>query len=226
MQGDPKLETEYASEPLHIARRWQEAGAKWVHVVNLDGAFGEQSAENLAALKRILKKATGLQVQFGGGLRDLASVRRALDLGVSRVVFGTAAVQSPGLVAEALKAFGPQHVAIGIDARDNFVQTHGWQQGTGITAQDLAQNWADRGVHWLIFTDVARDGMGRGLNLQATAHLADVTGLNVIASGGVASLEDVRRTYEAGLSGVIIGRALYEERVRLEDALRVRRETG
>jgi phosphoribosylformimino-5-aminoimidazole carboxamide ribotide isomerase len=225
MQGDPDRETKYADDPLRVAGRWQQAGAEWVHVVNLDGAFGERSAENLAALERILKGTIGVRVQFGGGLRDLASIRQALDLGVSRVVLGTAAARNPALVEAALDAFGAQHVAVGIDARDGRVRTHGWQQGAGISALDLAQDWADKGIHWLIFTDVARDGMGQGLNLEATVRLADVTGLNVIASGGVDSLEDVRRTYEAGLSGVIIGRALYEGRVVLEDALRVKNET-
>jgi phosphoribosylformimino-5-aminoimidazole carboxamide ribotide isomerase len=225
VQGDPGRETKYASDPLHVAHRWRAAGAAWVHVVNLDGAFGERSATNLAALKRVLRGATGLQVQFGGGLRDLASIQQALDLGVNRVVLGTAAVCRPALVEGALGVFGAQRVALGIDARGGRVQTHGWQQGAGITALDLAQHWADRGIRWLIFTDVARDGMGQGLNLQATVGVSETSGLNVIASGGVASLEDVRRTYEAGLSGVIIGRALYEGQVKLEDALRVRRET-
>jgi phosphoribosylformimino-5-aminoimidazole carboxamide ribotide isomerase len=235
MQGDPNQETKYADEPLSVARRWQEAGAEWLHIVNLDGAFGERSQENQAALERIL--TTGLQVQFGGGLRNLESIRRALDLGVNRVVIGTAAVKNPALVKAALEDFGPERVAVGIDARQGKVRTHGWKEAASVTAVELAQQWAARGVHWVIFTDVAHDGMGSGLNLRATKQLAQATGpstalrlrsgqgsghcLNVIASGGVASLEDVRQAYEAGLSGVIIGRALYEGQVRLEDALRV-----
>ncbi len=222
MQGDPDRETAYGSDPLRVARRWQEAGAEWVHVVNLDGALGERGRENLSALERILSLANGLQIQFGGGLRDLASVRRALDLGVNRVVFGTAAVRDPALVEAALGAFGAQRVAVGIDARDGQVRTHGWQRGGEIAALDLARRWADRGIRWLVFTDVARDGMGRGLNVEATVRLADVTGLNVIASGGVVSLDDVRLAYEANLSGVIIGRALYEGCLTLEDALNLR----
>jgi phosphoribosylformimino-5-aminoimidazole carboxamide ribotide isomerase len=223
MQGDPDRETQYADEPLHVARRWWDAGARWLHVVNLDGALGSSAGDNLAALKRVLDCAptTGLRVQFGGGLRDLASIRRVLGLGVSRAVIGTAAVEDPALVEAALTAFGPERVAVGIDARDGRVRTHGWQQDTEITALELAHRWADSGVHWVIFTDVARDGMSTGLNLDATVSLARETGLNVIASGGVASLEDVRRTYRAGLSGVIIGRALYEGQIALEDALRI-----
>jgi len=219
MQGDPDRETQYAKDPLHVARRWQEAGTDWLHVVNLDGALDESGRQNLAALERVL--TTGLKVQFGGGMRDLESIRRALDLGVSRAVIGTAAVENPALVEAALAEFGPERVALGLDARDGIVRTHGWQEDTGITAVEMGRQWADKGVRWVIFTDVSRDGMGTGLNLDATVELAQATEMHVIASGGVASLEDVQRTYEAGLSGVIIGRALYEGAVVLEEALHV-----
>jgi phosphoribosylformimino-5-aminoimidazole carboxamide ribotide isomerase len=219
MQGDPSRETQYADDPLHVARRWQEAGAQWLHVVNLDGALDQSGLQNLAALERTL--TTGLKVQFGGGMRDLDSIRRALDLGVSRVVIGTAAVENPALVEAALAEFGPERVALGLDARAGVVCTHGWQEDTGITAVEMGRRWAEKGVRWVIFTDVSRDGMGTGLNLDETVELAQVTRMHVIASGGVATLEDVRRTYEAGLSGVIIGRALYEGSVALEEALQV-----
>jgi phosphoribosylformimino-5-aminoimidazole carboxamide ribotide isomerase len=257
MQGDPERERSYATDPLRVARRWQEAGAEWLHVVNLDGALGESGRKNLTALERIVdgfsqsaqgrlrprsnhlavsrsngpalsepngpapSASRGVRVQFGGGLRDLTSVRRVLEMGVERVVLGTAAVRDPGLVEAALDAYGPRRVAIGIDARGGSVRTHGWREGAGIAAVDLAERWADRGIRWFIFTDVARDGMGSGLNLEATVDLAQATEASVIASGGVASVEDVRRTYQAGLSGVIIGRALYEGQVTLEAALRV-----
>jgi len=259
MQGDPNQETKYADDPLSVARHWQEAGATWLHVVNLDGAFGKRSQENQVALERIL--TTGLRVQFGGGLRDFKALRRALDLGASRVVVGTAAVKNRALVEAALEAFGPERIALGIDAREGKVHTHGWKEVSTLTALGLAQQWAAQGVRWIIFTDVSRDGMGSGLNVEATVQLAQTIGpstlrpfdklrtpqaqdtassghrklrtpqaqdtagsghrLHVIASGGVASLEDVRRAYQAGLSGVIIGRALYEGQVALEDALRV-----
>jgi phosphoribosylformimino-5-aminoimidazole carboxamide ribotide isomerase len=203
-----------------VARRWGEAGATWLHIVNLDGAFGERSQENQAALERIL--TTRLQVQFGGGIRDFTTLRRALDLGVSRVVVGTAAVEDPDLVEFGLKAFGPERVAVAIDTRKGKkVRTHGWSLATSMSAIKLARRSAAQGVRWIIFTDVSRDGMGSGLNLEATVQLAQATGIRVIASGGVADLEDVRRAYQAGLSGVIIGRALYEGQVRLHDALRV-----
>ena len=218
-QGDPEQETEYGDDPLSIARRWQEAGAEWVHVVNLDGALGERDGQNQVALERIL--TTGLSVQFGGGMRDFQALCRVLEMGVSRVVIGTAAVENPALVEETLRVFGPGRIAVGIDARRGKVRTHGWQEATSVTAVELAQQWADKGVHWAIFTDVSRDGMGSGLNLEATVQLAHTTGLNVIASGGVTGLEDVRQAYEAGLSGIIIGRALYEGKIALEDALGV-----
>jgi phosphoribosylformimino-5-aminoimidazole carboxamide ribotide isomerase len=234
-QGDPDRETRYASDPLSVARRWQEAGATWLHVVNLDGAFDEGGRENQAALERIL--TTGLKVQFGGGVRDFATLSWALNLGVRRVVIGTAAVKNPALVDQALRACGPDRIALGIDARDGQVRTHGWTEAAAMTAVELARHWAVRGVRWVIFTDVSRDGMGSGLNLKTTMQLAQVAApsassgqapsagarrrLHVIASGGVASLADVRQAYQAGLSGVIIGRALYEGQVALEEALRV-----
>jgi phosphoribosylformimino-5-aminoimidazole carboxamide ribotide isomerase len=218
-QGDPERETRYSDDPLSVARRWGEAGAAWLHVVNLDGAFGEQGQENQAALERVL--SAGLRVQFGGGLRSLDDIRRVLDLGVDRAIIGTAAVRDPALVQTALRAFGPERIVVGIDARQGQVRTHGWQQASALTALELAQQWNVQGARWVIFTDVARDGMGSGVNLDATAQLAQTTGLNVIASGGVSSLADVHQTYQAGLSGVIIGRALYEGQVALKDALRV-----
>jgi phosphoribosylformimino-5-aminoimidazole carboxamide ribotide isomerase len=190
--------------------------------VNLDGALNEGGRENQTALERIL--TAGLRVQFGGGLRDFAALDRALELGVRRVVVGTAAVKNPALVDQALRAFGPEHIALGIDAREGQVRTDGWQEAAAMTPLELASRWAARGVRWVIFTDVSRDGMGSGLNLERTTRVAQVAvpyHLNVIASGGVAGLEDVRQAYQAGLSGVIIGRALYEGQVALEEALRV-----
>ena len=231
-QGDPARETAYDDDPLAVARRWQEAGARWLHAVNLDGAFGEGGHENLAALKRIL--GTGLRVQFGGGLRDLESLRRVLELGVHRTVVGTAAVEDPALIEAALVAFGPAPIAVAIDTRRGRVRTHGWRQDSALTAVEMAQRCVELGVQWTIHTDVARDGMSRGLNVEASRQLAQGAGpltssgrhLHVIASGGVASLGNVRRACQAGLSGVIIGRALYEGLVRLEDALRVGRMAG
>ncbi len=219
-QGDPDRETHYGDNALAMARHWQNAGATWLHVVNLDGAFGEGqgASENLAALADIL--TTGLHVQFGGGLRNLEAIRGVLDMGVRRAVLGTALVVNPMLVETALATFGPERVAVGIDARDHRVRTHGWRKATSLTAVELANRWAEMGGQWLIFTDVNRDGMGHGVNVDATMALAEATDLRVIASGGVASLDDVRQVRAARLSGVIIGRALYEGQVTLGDAIR------
>lgn len=229
MQGDPTRETAYDDDPLAVVRRWQQAGARWVHVVNLDGAFGEDNRENWGALKRIL--GAGLRVQFGGGLRDLESLERVLELGVHRAVIGTAAVEAPELVEAALAAFGPASIAVAIDTRRGRVRTRGWGRDSALSAVELAQRCARQGVRWVIHTDVARDGTGRGLNIESSRQLAQQTTpsraseqcLRVIASGGVASLDDLKRAYEVGLSGVIIGRALYEGSISLEEALRVGR---
>jgi phosphoribosylformimino-5-aminoimidazole carboxamide ribotide isomerase len=222
-QGDPSRETTYSLDPAWVAQEWEAAGARWLHVVNLDGAFGEvgegatTESGNQQALAGILQSS--LSVQFGGGLRDYASVARALELGVSRVVLGTAFVEDPNFVTAALADFGPERVAVGIDAREGVAQIRGWRDTTAVQATELAQRWADLGGRWLIFTDISRDGMGSGVNVEATVALARETGLAVVASGGVRTLADVRRVRDAGLAGVIIGRALYEGQVRLEDAL-------
>ena len=218
-QGDPGRETQYNTDPLAVAQRWQEAGATWLHVVNLDGAFGEAGPANQEALARIL--TTGLRVQFGGGLRDGDGIRRALDLGVTRVVLGTVAAENPALVQAALDEFGPERIVVGIDARDGVVRVRGWREAAPLQAIDLAQRWAGMGGRWLVFTDIARDGVGSGVNVAATAELARATGLRVIASGGVAGLADVQRVRDAGLSGVIIGRALYEGLVDLGAAVQM-----
>lgn len=217
--GDPGRQTVYAADPAATAERWRAAGARWLHVVNLDGAFGEAGAANLAALERLT--GLGLSVQFGGGLRDEAGLRRAFDLGVRRVVLGTAAVENPALVEWALGAYGPERVAVGLDARDGVVRVRGWAESAGVSASDLGRRLAGQGVAWCVFTDVARDGVGTGVNVPATAALAAATGLRVIASGGVAGVEDVTRVRAAGLAGLIVGRALYEGRVDLRQALEI-----
>jgi phosphoribosylformimino-5-aminoimidazole carboxamide ribotide isomerase len=218
-QGDPARLTAYSDDPAETARRWLEAGAAWLHVVNLDGAFGESEDVNLSALEAILE--LGARVQFGGGMRSLDAVARALDLGVNRAILGTIAVENPDLVAQALARFGAEKIAVGIDARDGLARTRGWQADSGIPALDLARQMRTLGLRTVIFTDVSRDGLGGGLNLAATQELADASGLDVIASGGVHTLDDVRAVKEAGLAGVIIGRALYDGTVELGEALRM-----
>lgn len=219
-RGDPAWETVYGDDPCAVALRWKEEGARWVHVVNLDGALGKESSENLRALERILE--TGLRVQFGGGLRDLEAIRQTLRMGVARAVLGTVAVYDPRLVRAIVEEFGPERIACALDVRSGEVCVRGWQEEVPLSPEDLARRWALEGVRWLIFTDVARDGTEAGLNVEAAAALAQKTGMHVIASGGVAGPEDVWRARRAGLSGVILGRALYEGRVSLRQLLEAR----
>jgi phosphoribosylformimino-5-aminoimidazole carboxamide ribotide isomerase len=216
-QGDPARQTDYGGDPAAAARRWQAEGAEWLHVVNLDGAFGADGGANATALADILK--VGLSVQFGGGLRDRDSLARAFDAGVTRAVIGTAAVEQPELVDWALAAYGAERVAVGIDAHNGNVLVKGWAGLTALSALELAQRIAGQGVAWSVFTDVARDGIGTGVNVEAAAALAAASGLRVIASGGVAAAADVQRVREARLAGVIIGRALYEGQVNLKEVL-------
>lgn len=216
-EGDPARMTSYSDDPTETARRWLDAGARWLHVVNLDGAFGESDNANRSALEAILK--LGVQVQFGGGMRSLAAIENVIGLGVSRVVFGTIAIEQPDVVANALKKFGAEKIAVGIDARDGLVRVRGWKDNSGISATDLALQMRTVGLRTVIFTDIRRDGLGSGLNIAATKELADVSGLDVIASGGVHTIKDVIAAKEAGLAGCIIGRALYEGTIDLTDAL-------
>jgi phosphoribosylformimino-5-aminoimidazole carboxamide ribotide isomerase len=221
VQGDPAAETVFADDPVVAAERWAAEGAQWLHVVNLDGALGEGGARNLAALERILA-AVSIPVQCGGGLRSAADVARLLDLGVARAILGTVAVREPVVVQEALARHGAEKVAVGIDARGGEVAIHGWAEGSGVQALALAQQMRALGVARIVYTDVARDGMLQGVNVAATAELARESGLRVIASGGVASIEDIRalkaRAAE-GIEGVIVGMALYRGTLCLPEAL-------
>jgi phosphoribosylformimino-5-aminoimidazole carboxamide ribotide isomerase len=220
-EGDPARMTAYSDDPAETARRWLREGASWLHVVNLDGAFGESDHDNRSALLSILKVANefNAQVQFGGGLRSLDSIAQALELGVRRIVLGTIAVEQPAVVAEALTRFDAERIAVGIDARGGLVHVRGWKDNSGISATDLALHMQTLGLYTVIFTDVRRDGLGSGLNIDATRELADVGGLDVIASGGVHTLEDVTAARDANLAGVIIGRAIYEGTLDLKIAL-------
>ncbi|MBK9925312.1 MAG: 1-(5-phosphoribosyl)-5-[(5-phosphoribosylamino)methylideneamino]imidazole-4-carboxamide isomerase [Anaerolineales bacterium] len=218
-EGDPARMTSYSDDPAETARRWLDAGAQWLHVVNLDGAFGEGDNANRKALESILK--CGARVQFGGGMRSLDAIADVLELGVTRAILGTIAIEHPDVVADALTRFGAERIAVGIDARDGLVRTRGWKDNSGVKATDLALQMRTLGLRTVIFTDVSRDGLGSGLNIPSTRELAEVSGLDVIASGGVHTIDDVIAAKEAGLAGSIIGRALYDGTVELEKALQV-----
>ena len=220
-QGDFARETVYADDPVEAAGRWAAEGAAWLHVVNLDGALGRSGEANLAALARI-RRAVDLPIQFGGGLRSVEDVDRVLGLGVARVILGTVAIREPEVVREALARYGAERIAVGIDARDGRVAIAGWVDVSEVEAVDLGRRMAALGVQRVVYTDVARDGMLTGPNVPATAALARETGLRVIASGGVSSLDDLEQlaAHAAdGIDGVIVGMALYEGRLTLPEAL-------
>lgn len=224
-QGDPAAETVFSDDPAAMAMHWVRQGAGWLHVVNLDGALGDQGpdAVNLRRLAEI-RAAVAVPIQFGGGLRTLADVERALALGASRVVLGTAAVQDPSFVGRAIAAFGAERVVVGLDARGGVVATHGWQQSSGLPVLDVARRLRDQGLLRVLYTDIARDGTLSGVDAEATAALAQASGLRVIASGGVRDLEDIRRLVavaDAGVEGVVVGQALYTGSLDLAEALAV-----
>ena len=220
--GDPEQQTTYGSDPTEAARRWIDAGAEWLHVVNLDGAFDEKGAANWIALGNLAQ--LGVPVQFGGGVRISDDISRAIALGATRVILGTAAVENPALVGEAVAQWGGDKIVVGIDARDGIAKTRGWQQDGGVSAIELGCTMAKMGVQTVIHTDIGRDGVLTGVNWQASAELAAATSLNIIASGGVASLDDIRAVAAAsGISGVITGRAIYDGRIDLKEAIELAR---
>ncbi len=217
--GNPARMTLYSNDPAETAKRWIDAGATWLHVVNLDGAWGANDNANRAALEAILK--LGAQVQFGGGMRSLNLIEAALSWGVARVILGTIAIEQPEIVHQAATRFGVERVAVGIDARDGLARTRGWKDNSGVPVLALALQMRDLGLTTVIFTDVSRDGLGNGLNIPATRALSEKSGLKVIASGGARTIDDVRAAKEAGLAGCVIGRALYEGTMDLGKALQV-----
>ena len=218
-QGRADAETKYSDDPAQVAARWQNEGAEWLHIVNLDGAFGETASANLREFTRIIS-AISIPVQFGGGLRDIVSIETAFALGVARIVIGTAAIENPQLVSDAIARFGVERVAVGIDARDGMVATRGWREQSQVSAIDLAKQTRERGVTRIIYTDIARDGMLRGVDADATANLGRAANVRVIASGGVASLRDIEAlATRQEIEGVIVGQALYTNAISLREAI-------
>ena len=275
-RGDPNAETVFSENPAQMARHWENLGAEWLHVVNMDGAFGSTtdfhpkvqrlSPDALEAggatgeadrglepgedpdesvsdrklpinLQRLIqiRQAVDIPIQFTGGLRSVEDIELAFSLGADRIILGTAAVRDPELVRVALERWGVSRVVVGLDAKDGMVATHGWQKVSKVSAVELGHRMAALGVELALFTDISRDGLLSGVNVQSTATLADLTGMQVIASGGVAGLDDIRalkRHEHYGIDGVIIGQALYTNALELPDAIeignaaRVRRSAG
>jgi phosphoribosylformimino-5-aminoimidazole carboxamide ribotide isomerase len=218
-KGDFARRKVYSEDPAAVARSFGAAGAERIHVVDLDGARAGRPV-NLAAVRAIAE--AGVPLELGGGLRTLADVEAALAAGAAWVVLGSAAVERLELVREACARF-PGRVVCGIDARGGEVAIAGWEQGTGMTAVEVARRVRDAGVRLVEYTDVARDGMFTGVDAEGAARLARDAEVDVVASGGVASLDDVRACRAAGVWGVIVGKALYERRIELADALRLAR---
>jgi phosphoribosylformimino-5-aminoimidazole carboxamide ribotide isomerase len=223
VKGDPLRQTVFGDDPAGMALRWVTAGASWLHIVNLDGAFEEPDNMNRAAIGQILQALKSIQphpyIQLGGGLRTISDIEQALALGIHRVILGTAAVKNPETLQAALKRYSPQQVAVALDIAEGRVMLRGWVQAGEIDLLALCSNLVKVGVEQIIYTDISRDGTGAGLNLAAAASLAKQTGMSVVVSGGVRSLEDVQQAKAAGLSGVIIGRALYDGAIALAEAL-------
>ncbi len=275
-RGDPNAETVFSDDPAQMASHWEALGAEWLHVVNLDGAFGGASdfhpkvqrispdaleagdselatdisqtasahAEETERVQNLpinwqrlqqIRQAVDIRIQFTGGLRSMQDIELAFSLGADRIVLGTAAVRDPELVRAAVERWGAPCIVVGLDAKDGMVATHGWQQVSQLSAIELGHHMAALGVELALFTDISRDGMMSGVNVKATAELGDLTGLQVIASGGVASLQDIhalKRHEHYGIDGVIIGQALYTDAVELPAAIeignapRIRRSAG
>jgi len=226
-QGRKDNATVYDGDPIEIARSYEASGAQMIHIVDLDGAFSNPNSRNRQVLRRIISRIR-IPLQFGGGVRSLEDVAQVVELGVARVVIGTLAVEEPQRLDQMLRSFGADRIAVGIDARDGQVLTRGWERDGQTSALELAQNVASMGVERIIYTDIARDGMLTGVNVEQTCAIARESGLKVTASGGVSSLEDIERLMNAvrgkadarRIDSLIIGKAIYEGRFTLEEAIK------
>ena len=210
-QGDMSVSTSFGDDPAVMARRWLDAGARRLHLVDLNGAFAGKPV-NESAVKAIIKELGGeIPIQLGGGIRDLDTIERYLDDGISYIIIGTAAVKSPGFLKDACTAFGG-HIIVGLDAKDGKVATDGWSKLTGHEVVDLALKFQDYGVEGVIYTDIGRDGMLTGINVDATVKLAQALTIPVFASGGLAGIADIEKlcaVEDEGVEGVICGRSIY-----------------
>lgn len=218
-QGLMEKDTVFNDNPGAQARAWQEQGAELLHIVDLDGAFAGEP-KNRGAIEDIIKSIT-IPAQLGGGIRDIATIEAYLSLGLSRVIIGTAAQRNPELVSDACARF-PGRIVVGIDAKNGMVAVQGWAEVTDITAVELARKFEDCGVAAIIYTDISRDGMLQGPNLEATRALAEAVSIPIIASGGVSSLKDIENLMAieaSGVTGVITGKAVYTGAISLNEAI-------
>ncbi|MDY6791015.1 MAG: 1-(5-phosphoribosyl)-5-[(5-phosphoribosylamino)methylideneamino]imidazole-4-carboxamide isomerase [Thermodesulfobacteriota bacterium] len=225
-QGKKDEETVFSNDPVKMAIKWDNEGAELIHVIDLDGAF-EKSPQNLNSIQKIIENVKA-DVQVGGGIRDNKTIRKFIDLGAKKVIIGTEAIKNPKLVKDACKQF-PGRIVVGIDARNGMVAIEGWTETTKIKALDLAKQFEDCGVAAINFTDIYRDGMQTGPNIKQTMIMAKNVTIPVVASGGVSTLEDIKklvRLEKFGVSGIITGRALYSGNLDLKEAIELAKNTN
>lgn len=222
MEGDPNRQTIFSDDPIQTAKEWIEQGAEWIHMVNLDGAFGEAN-DNMTILEAVAKE--DVKVQFGGGLRSIEDIEIALAKGASRAVIGTLAANNPDVVEEAINKFGAEKICVAMDAKNGFVTTNGWTQQSTLTPVEFGRLMRERGVDHALYTDVSRDGSMLGVNIEDTIALARNTDLQVIASGGVSKMIEIAQLAHSNvIAGVVIGMALYRDEIGLNEALAVAKE--
>ena len=218
-QGAFKDITIYSDAPEKVAAHWQERGASFLHLVDLDGALAGYSV-NEEVIRRIADTVS-IPIEIGGGIRSKEAVERMLDLGVRRVIIGTKAAEHPEFLRDMVRTFGEEAIVAGVDAKDGMVAVEGWEKVSSLTARDLCLTMKEYGVRHIVYTDISRDGMLSGPNVEATRKLTEETGLDIIASGGVSCMEDLKCLHEAGIRGAVIGKALYENRIDLAEAVRL-----
>lgn len=216
-KGDYAQMTVYDPEPVNTARKFRDEGAEWVHIVDLEGAKAGEPV-NFEAVLRI-REACGLKCEVGGGIRDLRTIERYVSAGIERVILGTSAATQEGFAAEAVRKFGSEHIAVGVDVRDGFVAVKGWQESSGLEAFSFCEKMEAAGVNTIICTDISRDGAMKGTNRQLYASMSEKLGVKIIASGGVSSLDDVKALAELNLYGAIIGKAYYTGAVKISEAI-------
>ena len=216
-QGEFKEITVYCEEPYKVARYFEENGASFIHLVDLDGAL-EGHSVNEETIKKIVS-SVNIPCELGGGIRTMEDIERVLSYGINRVIIGTKAVKDPGFVEEAVKRFGADRIVVGVDAKNGMVAIEGWEKVSDKSALSMCLSMKEMGVKNIVYTDISKDGMLMGPNVAMTQELTEKTGMNIIASGGVSSMEDLRNLNVAGIKGAIIGKAIYENRVNVQEAV-------
>jgi phosphoribosylformimino-5-aminoimidazole carboxamide ribotide isomerase len=219
LQGQFDKETVYSDSPIEVAKRWEECGASFIHVVDLDGAL-DGVWTNKQTISSIVN-AVNIPVQTGGGIRKIEDIEERLNVGLNRVIIGTLAIKEPEIVKEAVKRFGSDKIVVGIDAKDGMVAVHGWEEVSKVSALDLCLQMKEYGINTIVYTDISKDGMMSGPNIEQTKELVEKTGMDIIASGGVANMEDLKNVDSINADGAIIGKALYTEAIDLTEAVKL-----